>query len=589
MRTSFKHHQLRAMKQYFNLNHNPDAKDLKQLAQKTGLTKRVLQVWFQNARAKFRRSMQGREGSSISPTMSGAVTTVLDTQVASSSSNHSSEYQSTSPDHAKEYFEHNGSNSNNNSSNVQDENTIMWPYNDSLYVSTHSNCLILHNDFTSTVLQHQPIQVSTTHNSRMDTQFLRPSTDKASAMHRLDRRECKCYFILIFHIYIYIYLEAAKFSYRTNIVTAILYGGRENYREQINRLRNGCHILIATPGRLIDILEQGYIGLAGCRYLVLDEADRMLDMGFEPQIRKIVNQGMPAKANRVTAMFSATFPKEIQVFYLFACYMDLILYSLSEIILIIILEATSQVSSNEFTNISILKFSHFQEPLKSNGSHAQSNGFGGTSGYGFGVTGNGFSQQTRTYPIQINGYGGPQNGFGTAFTRGQYFYVTVEELLKVIHFIFIGGFGTSSGGFSGGMMTTVPRINNFTTAPVNTFQPASVNGYQQQRSFDTYPVFVLIFAMYCSIHISHDSTSVGKVESSLISQGVNYITGLRNWQSPVPYFKSDETVDLDPAFNLYYGNTLSSQEWTTQHGEVQMTNGIISFVYGIITWVQFIL
>ncbi|KAK6060502.1 homeobox domain protein [Cooperia oncophora] len=67
MRTSFKHHQLRTMKQYFNLNHNPDAKDLKQLAQKTGLTKRVLQVWFQNARAKFRRSMHNSDGSSISP------------------------------------------------------------------------------------------------------------------------------------------------------------------------------------------------------------------------------------------------------------------------------------------------------------------------------------------------------------------------------------------------------------------------------------------------------------------------------------------------------------------------------------------
>ncbi|XP_070532294.1 LIM/homeobox protein Lhx9-like isoform X2 [Ptychodera flava] len=57
MRTSFKHHQLRTMKSYFALNHNPDAKDLKQLAQKTGLTKRVLQVWFQNARAKYRRSL----------------------------------------------------------------------------------------------------------------------------------------------------------------------------------------------------------------------------------------------------------------------------------------------------------------------------------------------------------------------------------------------------------------------------------------------------------------------------------------------------------------------------------------------------
>ncbi|CAF1210318.1 unnamed protein product, partial [Didymodactylos carnosus] len=57
MRTSFKHHQLRIMKTFFTSNHNPDAKDLKSLAQKTGLSKRVLQVWFQNARAKYRRSL----------------------------------------------------------------------------------------------------------------------------------------------------------------------------------------------------------------------------------------------------------------------------------------------------------------------------------------------------------------------------------------------------------------------------------------------------------------------------------------------------------------------------------------------------
>ena len=57
IRTSFKHTQLKIMKQYFNENHNPDAKDLKELALKTGLSKRVLQVWFQNARAKYRRSM----------------------------------------------------------------------------------------------------------------------------------------------------------------------------------------------------------------------------------------------------------------------------------------------------------------------------------------------------------------------------------------------------------------------------------------------------------------------------------------------------------------------------------------------------
>uniref|UniRef100_A0A0N5A9I7 RNA helicase n=1 Tax=Syphacia muris TaxID=451379 RepID=A0A0N5A9I7_9BILA len=123
-----------------------------------------------------------------------------------------------------------------------------------------------------------------------------------------------------------IYNESRKFAYRTPITSALLYGGRENYRDQIHKLRLGVHILIATPGRLIDVMEQGYIGLDGCRFLVLDEADRMLDMGFEPQIRQayffcfyytaylIVDLSrMPKKGNRVTAMFSATFPKEIQV------------------------------------------------------------------------------------------------------------------------------------------------------------------------------------------------------------------------------------------------------------------------------------
>ncbi|CAB3402566.1 unnamed protein product [Caenorhabditis bovis] len=111
-----------------------------------------------------------------------------------------------------------------------------------------------------------------------------------------------------------IFNESRKFAYRTPITSALLYGGRENYKDQIHKLRLGCHILIATPGRLIDVMEQGLIGLEGCRYLVLDEADRMLDMGFEPQIRQIVElNNMPPKHERVTAMFSATFPKEIQL------------------------------------------------------------------------------------------------------------------------------------------------------------------------------------------------------------------------------------------------------------------------------------
>jgi len=111
-----------------------------------------------------------------------------------------------------------------------------------------------------------------------------------------------------------IYNESRKFAYRTPVTSALLYGGRENYRDQINKLRLGVHILIATPGRLIDVIQHGYIALDECRFLVLDEADRMLDMGFEPQIRQIVElNGMPPKGERVTAMFSATFPKEIQM------------------------------------------------------------------------------------------------------------------------------------------------------------------------------------------------------------------------------------------------------------------------------------
>lgn len=71
---------------------------------------------------------------------------------------------------------------------------------------------------------------------------------------------------------------------------------------------------MATPGRLVDLLERARVSLQMIRYLALDEADRMLDMGFEPQIRKIVEQmDMPPPGERQTMLFSATFPKEIQV------------------------------------------------------------------------------------------------------------------------------------------------------------------------------------------------------------------------------------------------------------------------------------
>ena len=109
-----------------------------------------------------------------------------------------------------------------------------------------------------------------------------------------------------------IYDEARKFAYRSRVRPAVVYGGA-NVGDQMRELDRGCDLLVATPGRLVDFLDRGKISLEHCNYLCLDEADRMLDMGFEPQIRRIVEQdNMPGSGIRQTMMFSATFPKEIQ-------------------------------------------------------------------------------------------------------------------------------------------------------------------------------------------------------------------------------------------------------------------------------------
>lgn len=109
-----------------------------------------------------------------------------------------------------------------------------------------------------------------------------------------------------------IFEEAKKFAYRSRMRPAVLYGGN-NTTEQMRELDRGCHLIVATPGRLEDMITRAKVGLDNIRFLVLDEADRMLDMGFEPQIRRIVEQSnMPATGERQTLMFSATFPKAIQ-------------------------------------------------------------------------------------------------------------------------------------------------------------------------------------------------------------------------------------------------------------------------------------
>lgn len=109
-----------------------------------------------------------------------------------------------------------------------------------------------------------------------------------------------------------IFEEALKFSYRSWVTPCVVYGGTD-IRTQIHTLAKGADILVATPGRLVDMIERSRVNLSFVRYLVLDEADRMLDMGFEPDIRKIVLEcQMPPKESRQTLLFSATFSKEIQ-------------------------------------------------------------------------------------------------------------------------------------------------------------------------------------------------------------------------------------------------------------------------------------
>lgn len=87
-----------------------------------------------------------------------------------------------------------------------------------------------------------------------------------------------------------------------------LYGGASK-GAQLKELDRGADIVVATPGRLNDILEMKRIDFRQVSLLVLDEADRMLDMGFEPQIRKIVNEIPP---RRQTLMYTATWPKEVR-------------------------------------------------------------------------------------------------------------------------------------------------------------------------------------------------------------------------------------------------------------------------------------
>ncbi len=101
--------------------------------------------------------------------------------------------------------------------------------------------------------------------------------------------------------------DTASLSKGTSVKVEAIYGG-VGYGPQIEALEQGFEVIVATPGRFIDHMQSGRVDLSGVTYLVLDEADRMLDMGFRPQIEEVLRK-MPHK--RQTMLFSATMPNGV--------------------------------------------------------------------------------------------------------------------------------------------------------------------------------------------------------------------------------------------------------------------------------------
>ena len=92
--------------------------------------------------------------------------------------------------------------------------------------------------------------------------------------------------------------------------TTVIFGG-VSARPQIKAMAQGVHVLVATPGRLLDLMDQGHVKLDGVEFFILDEADRMLDMGFIRDVKKIA-AALPLPGKRHTGLFSATMPKTVQ-------------------------------------------------------------------------------------------------------------------------------------------------------------------------------------------------------------------------------------------------------------------------------------
>ena len=104
--------------------------------------------------------------------------------------------------------------------------------------------------------------------------------------------------------------ELERYGHGREFRVVCVYGGT-GYEVQDKALKRGVHVVVGTPGRIMDHMERGTLDLSQTKLLVLDEADRMLDMGFLPDVEKIL-KSMPGKHHRQTLLFSATMPEEIK-------------------------------------------------------------------------------------------------------------------------------------------------------------------------------------------------------------------------------------------------------------------------------------
>ncbi|MBV4357738.1 DEAD/DEAH box helicase [Pinibacter aurantiacus] len=140
--------------------------------------------------------------------------------------------------------------------------------------------------------------------------FLLPVINKL-LQHRNDNQVSALVLVPTRELAIQIGQHLEGLSYFTNISSIAIYGGNDgnNFVVEKQALRMGVDIVVCTPGRMIAHLNMGYVPLKGLQFLVLDEADRMLDMGFQEDIRKITSF-LPAK--RQTLLFSATMPEKIR-------------------------------------------------------------------------------------------------------------------------------------------------------------------------------------------------------------------------------------------------------------------------------------